>query len=338
MDKELETLIHRLGDNRGGCEDKCLDLQTLKFETKEGEMRLYNESRSYYFKDDPKNPKDPKVTHAAKQFCTLMGVPHPFFAKNPEFMKNEMVNCWLPTVKPEAATIMAKLRTTKEDCKYIIRAILPVEFANIPDVDIMTMVGDAVGNCFRVEFIIGDGRDDLLLHVRLISNEQFDVCGESCSTGFSIMVSELGDAPVTVETLLFRNASKAAMIASYAGGPYFESDYIGIQPTDLRTLFPKLISRLTQQLPELKDRIHAAKTKVTKKEDIKELLRTLRLRKGLSDKFHKRMFQEIEKNPVENRWDFVNRMAILAKDFESRARLKIERVAGELIDLIFEKG
>jgi len=337
MDKELETLIHRLGDNRGGCEDKCLDLQTLKFATKEGEMRLYNESHSYYFKYDPKNPKDAKVTHAAKQFCGLMEVPFPFFFKNPEFMKNEMVNCWLPTISPEAATVMAKLRRAKEAENYIIRAILPVEFANIMDVDVMTMVGEAVGDCFRTEFIIGDGRDDLLLHVRFVHKDEFEVCGESCSTGFSVMTSELGGAPFTVETLLFRNSSKASMLASYLGGPYFESDYTGIQPADLKALFPKLLDRLTQQLPQLKDRIYAAKSKVTKKEDVKQLLGSLHLRKGLNDKFHRRLFQEIEKNPVENRWEFVNRMAILAKDFDAKRRLTIERVAGEMIDLMFEK-
>lgn len=336
MDKELETLIHRLGDNATGCEDKCVDLQGLKFEAKEGEMRLYNEFLSYWFKNDPKNPRDPKIVHAHKQFCALMGVPHPFFAKNPDHMKNLMVGCWLPTLKPDKAVVMAKLRKGKEN--DIIRAILPVEFANIPDAEIMRMVGEAAGDKFKVEFIIGDGRDDLLLHVRFVSTDQFDVCGESCSTGFSVIASELGAAPVSVETLLYRNASKAAMLASYSGESFFESNYEGIQPTQLRELFPRLIGQLTGQLGAVKDRIYAAKGKMTAQEDVKALLRTLQLRKDLKDKFHTLLFQEVENNPVANRWDFVNRMAILAKDFPSDIRVKIEKVAGELIDLTFDKA
>lgn len=337
MDKELETLIGRLKDYQCGCEDKCLDLQQLKFDVKEGEMKLFNDFHSYFFKSDPKNPRDPKIIHAAKQFTTLMGVPYSFFAKNPEWMKNQMVSCWLPTLKPEKATIFAKLRTTKESKDYIIRALLPVEFSNIPNSEILSMVGDAAGDDYRVEFVIGDDRDDLLLHVRFVRKEQFEVCGESCSTGFSIIVSELGAAPVSVETLLFRNASKGAMLATYGGESFFESDYSGIQPTTLRELFPRLIGHLADQLTELKNHIHEAKSKITCKEDINMLLKNLRLRKGLSEKFHTLMFQEIEKNPVENRWDFVNRMSILAKDFDSKARVVIERAAGELINLIFDK-
>jgi hypothetical protein len=202
----------------------------------------------------------------------------------------------------------------------------------------MSMAAEAIGDKFKIEFIIGDARDDLLLHVRFVSTEQFEVCGESCSTGFSIIVSELGAEPISIETFLFRNLSKAAMLASYGGEPYFESNYEGIQPSTLRELFPRLIKQLTDQLGALKDRIYAAKTKVTQKEDIKVLLQSLRLRKGLNDKFHILLFQEVEKNPVENRWDFVNRMSILAKDFASPARVKIEKAAGEMLDLVFDKA
>jgi hypothetical protein len=177
----------------------------------------------------------------------------------------------------------------------------------------------------------------LILDVRLINKDQFDVCGESCSTGFSIMMSELGAVPITVETLLYRNLSKVSLLASYGGEPYFESNYEGIQPTALRELFPRVITQLTEQLGTIKERIYNAMTKVTQKEDAKTLLKNLQLRKGLNSKFHTLMFQEIENNPTGNRWDFVNRMAILAKDFDSVSRVRIEKVAGELLDLTFDK-
>jgi len=337
MDKELQTLIQRLKDNVLGCEDKCVNLGMLKFEARDGAMRLFSELTSYYFKTDAKNPRDPKVVHAAKQFCGLMNVPHPFFAKNPDHMKNQIVSTWLPALTPEKAIILAKIRKGKGD-SCLLRAVLPVEFANIPNADIMSMVAEVVGDNFRVEFIIGDAQDDLLLHVRFVSNEIFDVCGESCSVGFSVIVSELGAAPISVETLLFRNGSKASMIATYGGEPFFESNYEGIQPSTLRELFPRLMLQLTDQLSTLKDRIYAAKGKVTKEEDIQALMKKLRLRKGLNEKFHTLLFQEIKSNPVQNRWEFVNRMAILAKDFPSELRVRIEKAAGELLDLVFEKS
>jgi hypothetical protein len=338
MDKELTTLIGRLQDNSKGCEEKCLDFQALKFEAKESEMRLFTPSRSYFFKSDPKNPKDPKIVHAAKQFCKIQKIPYSFFAKSPEYMKKSLVDCWLPTIKPDQSAVLAKLRETKTDGVQIIRALLPVEFTNIPNAEVVQMVGDAVKDAFRIEFVIGDDRDDIILHVRLISNETFSVGEDECSTGFSVIASELGATPISIETMLFRNNSKGAFIASYSGESYFETNYEGIQPAALRELFPRLISQLQEQLSDLEDKVKSAKDSIEKKEDVGELLRNIRLRKGLNEKFHTLLLQEIESNPVENRWDFVNRMAILAKDFDVVSRVKIEKLAGELIGLIFEKA
>ena len=333
---ELQSLIGKLKEHNKSCEDKCLDLKTLKFEAKESEMRLYDESKSYYFKNDPKNPKDPKVIHAKKQFSKLLGVPYSFLAKNPDYMKIQMASCWIPTLKPEQAQVLAKLRASKDSC--VIRALLPVEFTNISNADIMEMVCEATGDGFRVEFCIGDERDDLIIHARFISKTVFEACGESCSVGFSVIASELGASPLSVDTMLFRNTSKASMIASYSGESFFENKYEGIQPDDLKSLFPQLVNRLKTQLPELKDKIQSAKETVEKKEDIRKLLEQLRLKRGLSDKFHTLMYQELEKDgTVHNRWDFVNKMAVLAKDFEVVARLRIEKAAGELVGLIFEK-
>jgi hypothetical protein len=232
---------------------------------------------------------------------------------------------------------LAKLRIAPGGKDYIIRALLPVEFTNIPNAEILTMISDIIRDDFYIDFVIGEDRDDLILHVRFISKDVFDVGDEVCSTGFSIITSELGAAPISVETMLFRMSSKAAMIASYSGESYFESDYEGIQPSALRELFPRLVQTLRDQLPEIKHSVHSAIDKIQKKEEINDLLRLLRLKKGLGEKFHRLLFQEVENNKIESRWDFVNRISILAKDFDSTARIKIEKASGEFIGLIFDK-
>jgi len=333
---DIQNLINRLKEMQKNCEDKCIDLQSLKFEAKESEMRLYDDNVNYWFKNDPKNPNDPKIIHAAKQFTKLLGAPFSFFSKNPEHMKNQLVGCWLPTLKPEKSQVLAKLR--KSTNGYIIRAILPVEFTNISNVDALSALTEAIGNDFSMEFSIGDERDDPILHLRLISNDSFDACGDKCSTGFSIIVSELGASPMIIETMLYRVLPKSSMIASYGGESYFTSNYEGMQAADLKELFPKLVNNLRGQLPDLKEKIESAKDTLTKKEDIREILKMLRLRKGLSDKFHTLLFQELESDPsVSNRWDVVNKMSVLAKDFDVAARLRIERASGELIGLCFDK-
>jgi len=337
---EMQDLIVKLKDLEQGCADQFIDLKILKFSIKENEMKLYNDFHNYYFKNDPKNPKNPKVIHAIKQFTTLQKVPYSFFSKNPEYMRLSMVNCWLPSLPVEKSSVLGKLRTVKDSkSDYIIRALLPVDHTNITNSQVIEAVSREILDDFHIDFIFGDERDDLVLHIRFISNEEFEVCGEKCSVGFSLVCSELGASPLSVDTLLYRGLSKGSLIALYGGESYFSFEYDKIQRDDLEKLFPPLVSHLREKLIDVKQRIQAAKELTQKKENLQDLLRSLRLVKGLNDKFHTMLFQEIKKDEtIKTRWDFVNKMAIIAKDFDVTKRLRIEKTAGTLMDLIFPKN
>jgi hypothetical protein len=339
MKKGVHDLIARLKDLEQGCEEQLIDLKMLKFDIHENEMKLYNDFHNYYFKNDPKNPRDLRIIHAIKQFCNLMGVPYSFFSKNPEYMRRDMVSCWLPSLKPENSSVLGKFRNTKEKSDYIIRAILPVGYTNITNSQVMEAVALEILDDYKIDFVIGDERDDLILHVRFISKEEFEICGEKCSVGFSVVCSDLGASALTVDTLLYRGTSKASFLASYGGESFFSFDYEKIQRTDLQNLFPPLIIHLRDKLIDIKQKIQAAKEHTQKKENTQDLLRSLRLVKGLNDKFHTMLFQELEKDEsVKTRWDFVNKMAIVAKEFDVKKRLIIEKASGNLLDLIFLKG
>jgi hypothetical protein len=202
----------------------------------------------------------------------------------------------------------------------------------------MEAVSREILDDYKIDFSIGDERDDLVLHVRFISKEEFDVCGEKCSVGFSVVCSELGASPLTVDTLLYRCASKASFLATYSSESFFSFEYNRIQKTDLQNMFPSLITHLREKLIDIKQKIQVAKELTQKKENTQELLRSLRMYKGLNDKFHTQMFQELEKDEsVKTRWDFVNKMSLVAKDFDVVKRLKIERTAGKLLDFVFKK-
>ena len=138
--------------------------------------------------------------------------------------------------------------------------------------------------------------------------------------------------------MLFREPSKSSFIASYNGESFFENDYEKLQPDDLKDLFPQLIDHMGRKLPEIKDRIQSSKEVTEKYDDLSQLLKDLRLKKGLNERFHRLLLQEIESNSdIRTLWDFSNKVSVVAKEFEVKDRLRIERVAGELIGLQFSK-
>jgi hypothetical protein len=334
---ELKQLIDHLKSLETGCEDKCLDLKTLKFDIKENEMRLFNDFQNYYFKTDAQNPKNSKVTHAANQFCKICSVPYSFFSKNPEYMKKGVISCWLPSLKSEKSSVLAKLRKNKEG--YTIRALLPAEYTNITNSQVVEALVGAVEEDYKIDFVIGDEQDSLILHVRLISKNEFEVCGDKCSVGFSVVCSELGAAPLSVDTLLYRSSSATSFLATYSTESFFSFEYDKIQKAELTNLFSSLALHLTDKLTDIKQKIQEAKEIITKKENAYDMLRSLRLIKGLNERFHTLLFQEIEKDDtIKTKWDFTNKMAIVAKEFDEKKRLIIERAAGSLLGFYFEKN
>jgi len=335
---DFKELTEKLNQNSLQCDDRVVDLRGIKYEVKDGESKLVGESITYFFKNDPQNPKDPTVVHAAKQFCSMIGVPFSFYFKNPEMIRKQLVDCWLPSLGAEKSIVLMKVRRTGPESQgWIIRAVLPAEFTNISNLEVLEKISAATHDDFLLEFVIGEGRDELVFHVRLIAKEQFEAFGEQCSVGFSVTASELGACPLTVETLLFRTPSRSALMASYAGEPYFSCVYEMIQPKDLLTLFPQLIGRMKSQLPEIKDRIQATKELKFAQGGIEQALLQLRLKKGLSEKFHVRLQQVVQGEPPKDTWDLANKIAVIAKDFDIERRVKIEKAAGALVGLTFAK-
>jgi len=337
---QAKELIQALSEHSSGCEDRCVDLRTVKFESKDGEAMLVGDAGTYYFKSDPKNPKDPEVTHAAKQFCKLIGVPFSFYFKNPDGLRKQMVDCWLPTLGAEKSLVLMKLRRTgPESTGWIIRAVLPAEFTNISNVEVLERVSSAIADAYEIDFVVGENRDALTLHTQFVSKSTFDAFGECYSLGFSVTASELGARPLTIDTMLCRKSTKTNLLASYGGEPYFSCSYDLIQPKDLATLFPQLITRMTEQLPQIREKIQATKEwKFTPERSVEQILTSLRFRRGLSEKFHVRLGQEIQGQPPKDLWELSGKMSVIAKDFDLEKRLKIECAAGDLVGLSFAKA
>jgi len=331
---ESAELLKKLSAYMQGCEDKCIDLRTLTFDAKNGETGLSGKDEFYVFKRNTLKPKDAKTVHAMKQFCKMIKVPFTFQFRSPEYLRKQMVECWLPSLKGEKALVLFKCRRELEN-SYILRALLPVEFTNVSNVDILDKVFTAAGEDFKIELVLGDEKDDLVLHIRMISNDQFDAYGEQCSLSFMVTASELGAEALRVDTALFLNSSKSYILASYGGDPYFECQYEKIQSKELLDLFPQLITHLKGRIQSIRSKIQSAKELTNVVDAMATTLINLRLRKGIPESFHTTLAQSVQEKPITNMWDLAVRCSTIAKDFELNKRVKIERMIGDLIGLNF---
>lgn len=327
----LSEVIEKVKSHSKGCMDNVVDMRTVTFDSKEGEAFLKGEENTYYFKVDTLNPKDPKVVHGMKQFCRMIKIPFSFMFRSPDELRRHMTEVWLPSLKGEKAVVLFKLRTEaeKSDAR-IIRAVMPVECLNIQNDDMLEKVESAIGDDFMVQSVIGDGRDDLVLQIRLLYDSKFDAFGEECSLGFMIRMSELGAKPLHVDTFVYVEETQSCIAMDFGLEPFFEKKYEKAKLNEVEETLSKVVDFLKKPSTKasIRDSIQLAKES---KRPPGDLIIRLRLTKGIPDPFVTALSNDVEGVSEISLWDFAKKMAENAKDFEITKCDRLEREAGIIV-------
>jgi hypothetical protein len=339
-DEEAVKLAARLEGWNKSCRDLFLDLRMITFKVTDEDMFIEFKDKNFYekpiyFKMDPDDNKSDKVTLARKQFSKLIGIPYNFFMNNRPALKMDVFNTWQASLGAEESKgrCLSRIRESNDCC--IIRALVPDTYSPIQNHEIIKLVNETITVPFKLEMVTGDERDDLIMHARFIFGDTFEILGQKVCLGFAVTASEFGASPLIVDSFLYHSESKTAYFATYGKEPYFKSKYEGIQPKQFKELLPTMITRMQEEAGEYKTRIEDLSGKVT---PLDECIK-LRNWKGLPGKFKKGIFQEAYKNEADmsNTFFFARHMALLAKDFDIKKRIEIERATGRYLNLVFSK-
>lgn len=336
-----KDIIKRLERWNKSCRDILIDLRSVNFYANDEDMYLTFKDKSVYskpiyFKKNPENPKDPSIQHPEKQFCKVLGVPHKYFMDSRPTMKTNMFRLHQASFGKddgEKAQYMARIRESQD--YSVLRALLPMNHSLIQNNELMGIVSKSVDPDY-IDFVHGDERDELVFHARCILKKDYEFYGNDVRAGFSVVASELGAGPLMLEVLVYDPVSKTSYVASYGGDSFFKSDYKGIQPSDIKDLFALMLNRISDEFSELMEQINKSKKQVVPEEEAYMVSSW----KKLPPKFKKALFHEACEcaDDMSTNWDFARHMSLIAKDFESKKRLIIEKAAGRYLNLVFPKN
>jgi len=323
------------------CRDLYIDFRQTSLEANDDEMCLKFDDTDFfpkplYFKVNPEDPKNPLIIHAWKQFCKIVGIPVGFFMDARPALKKQIYDTWKATLSADEkkATCIARIRDS-QDCA-IIRAIVPDNFSPLQNHEIINIINQSIDyKFFRLEDVKGDQRDDLILHARYVFGEIFQVAGQEACLGFSVTASELGACPLNIDSFLYLMESKTVFFATYGKESFFQTKYEGVQPNELKELFPKLIERIESERDEIKERVEKTNKEVVPMDEAVKL----RDYKKIPTKFKKSLFKEVAGcgDDMGTRLDFARHVGLIAKDFDVLKRIDIEKAAGKYLNLVFSK-
>jgi hypothetical protein len=343
--KNIEELCGRLRMWHENCRDLLVDLRTVTYEISEEDTFIEFKDKSYYgsrlyFKADPEDPKNPKVIHATKQLCKIVGIPYTFFASNRPSLKKNIVRTWQSGLADDVkkAQNVFKIRESK-DCT-IIRAITQTTKSFIPLYEMIQLIKDSLGVPFKLEDVSGDEKDDLILHARFIFDKEYTFNGPIC-LGFALTASEIDACPLSIDVLLYNKIMKTSCVALYGGESFFKSDYKGLQSSSLKDMLPLMLSRLDSEVPEILLRLdqkqrHYDTSVFCAESDAVEICRA----KGLTSKIKKAIYHQVSEcfEEIKSPWDLAMHVGLVAKDFDAVTRLKIEKAIGVYLNLFFSEG
>jgi len=343
--KDLPDLCGRLEMWHKRCVDLLVDLRTINYTIVDEDTYIEFHDKNYYsnrlyFKVDPDNPKDEKVIHATKQLCKIIGIPYTFFATCRPTLKMNIFKTWQAGLADDVKKAQNILKIRESDGCTIIRAVTSTAKSFIPLYELIQIIRDSLTIPFKLDCVYGDSKDDLIFHARFLFEKEYDFNGP-VQLGFSISASELDACPLAIDVLLYNKISKTYCVASYGGESFFKSDYKGLQPSSFKDILPAMLTRLDDEIPEIFERLkkkqsdYDISTFCSESEAI-EICKT----KGLTSKMKKAIYYQIAEceDEINSPWDLAKHIGLVAKDFESLKRLKIEKAIGIYLNLFFSEG
>jgi len=338
--EDIDVLYRMTSSWAQGCRDLSIDLRNVRFVSDEGGMWLElpegSVTKKIDFKRDPANPKDPKIVHAQKQFCKMLGVPHGFFVSNRPMMRESIVRTWQSGLETDDKRSKCTARIRDGSSVQMIRALVPSRAVPPKANDIVNSIIGAFGKSVRVLFSHGDDKDALMLHARFLFEDKVPVDAPELRMGFDLVMSELGACSMTVDAIVYDQQNDVSYVASYGGEPFFSSKYDGLQSQELSTMFPGLLSRIRSEAGAFAAAFVSARDGVySVKQDCVQITRG----KGFTTAMRSAVFHEVtQATDVVTKLDVARHVSMVARDFDSLKGLVLERAAGYYINLCFARS
>jgi len=338
--EDVGALVHRLSEWSSGGRDMFIDLRTAKFRSDDGGMWMELPEgflpRRIDFKRDPTNPKDARIILAQKQFCKMLGMPHSFFSTNRPAMRESLVKSMQAGLEADEKKGRCIARIREGGSVAMVRALFPENAVPPRAVDIISAVVGSLGPEGHLEFVFGDGKDDLILHTRFVLKDSLMIHGKDYRIAFDMIFSELGAVPMSVDVMVFDPLHRVFFAALYGGESFFSSKYAGLQAKDVSDMIPILLMRLRGEWRELSEVMESSIDNVF---SVQQACMSISRSKGLTAAMRKAVFHEAEQvDDISTKLDLARHVALVAKDFDSLKRLALERAAGKYLGLCFSRG
>lgn len=277
---------------------------------------------------------------SARQLCKLSGIPFGVWLKSSEKLAGDMLGEFLPLVKDPQRKLMVRTYGNKS----VLRGLLPIDYPDIHNSDILKGVGDAAAASknelvvvhanwldetntplFRTRFVM----KDLTFHVPEIKEDLY--------VGLDCLSSEVGGGPLSINILLYRPICTNGMIQVFDNRSYFHYNYDTKMSVQVGDVLNASLDRVNSDMALVHDAVTGAISKKITLAQAKTLLTDMSKENQLNKGVSLKAIGEMEKSGVDSMWDVANAVTSVARSYRDQLRLRYEVAGGALMGLRFKR-
>lgn len=218
-----------------------------------------------------------------------------------------------------------------------LRGVLSSRYSVLDTPDILDTIDDAIDTSqYKIKgFFLNEER----LHLRLVGKQMLPVNGEDLFPGIFIDSSDVGRNVLTVQFGIYKQVCTNGLVVSRGSGKLFEQKHVGIKAEEFHEGLVSSLKSVEVLCANAVDLVNSAMTKkggayavsMLSPEDFEAFVHRIKGSTQLSTEGAEKVIDLMQTKYGESKWGYINSITEVAQDYTLERRLKLERIAGEML-------
>lgn len=240
--------------------------------------------------------------------------------------KHELLNdnfmAWHKTLDPNKEVLV-------RSCYDRVNALLSDRYTVFDDNEVLDCVYDVLGPS-REYAIKNYSLTPSGLNLRIVSRNIININGDDLSFGFDIRNSNIGKSSVEISIIIYRWICSNGLIVGGGRGYMMRQRHVSVDRASLIRDFVELLDQSPMYVQAIKENIEKSMDTRLNSDSMQKIIDTLKA-SGMIQNAINRIDEYVEPEYANTVWGVVNSITRLSQDYSLDTRLRMEKIAGQVL-------
>lgn len=266
-------------------------------------------------------------SYGLQRLCAILDIPSSYIRKCLESQKFDLaaynLNQWLDTLPNNEKTLL--LRTTYNRLYGLLSDRYTI-FNNDILLDTIHPYVNEDQYLIKNYFVAPE-----IFKARFVSKEKININGDELSYGIDIKNSRVGLSSIEVTLILYRWICSNGLVIGGGQGIWYTKRHVSVTQEIIEQELTVLINKIPEVVQYIKENVEKSMNEQLNSETIQKYIDKFKAENFVTTKMVTQLTENLANVESCTKWDFVNYITSLAKEYSYDIREKLEEWAGNLL-------